>query len=129
MACVLGTNPAISPGWTWVNEGVIGNVWVTISRALRQVDIKPAHDSTLHQHFPLTAGPSYHPALGRLITYHPAPRGRIPLITTIFSDPNEVEAVKQLCGDDAQKIVDLIHQEKDRYATGATERSVAPVAP
>ena len=32
----------------------------------------------------------------------------ISLVEAIFSDPNETEAVKQLCGHDAQAFVDLI---------------------
>ena len=35
---------------------------------------------------------------------------RIPLITTIFSDPDEAEAVKRLCGDDAQSFIDVIDE-------------------
>ena len=82
----------------------------TISWKPRQVDIELAHDSTLHQYFSLTAAPSYPPALKRLISKRPAQRGRIPLITTIFADRNEVEVVKQLCGDDAQIFVDLVDE-------------------
>ena len=35
---------------------------------------------------------------------------RISLITTIFSDRNETEAVSHLCGDDAQSFVDVIDE-------------------
>ena len=35
---------------------------------------------------------------------------RVSLITVIFSDPNETEVVKGLCGDDAQSFIDVIDQ-------------------
>ena len=35
---------------------------------------------------------------------------RTPLITTIFSDRNELEVVKRIGGDDAQSFVDVIDE-------------------
>ena len=89
---------------------MIGGAGAAISRIIREVDIELAHDLTLRQYFSLTAGLSYPPALKRFISHRPAPHWRIPLITTIFADRNEVEAVKQLCGDDAQTFVDLVDE-------------------
>jgi len=48
------------------------------------------------------------PAWKRLITHTPTVHERISLITTIFSDDNQAEMVKNLSGDDAQKFIDVL---------------------
>ena len=47
------------------------------------------------------------PAWKRLISYTLTTGERIPLITTIFSDRDEVEMVRNLSGDDAQTFIDM----------------------
>jgi len=50
------------------------------------------------------------PAWKRLINRPLTKDQRISLITYLFSDHDETEAVKQLCGDDAQSFVDMIDE-------------------
>ena len=51
------------------------------------------------------------PAWKRLITSDPLTSDvRISLITDIFSDNDETEAAKGLCGDDAQTFVDVVEE-------------------
>ena len=50
------------------------------------------------------------PAWKRLIDRPLAADERITLITAIFSDRNETEVVRRLCGDDAQRFVDVIDE-------------------
>ena len=42
----------------------------------------------------------------RLIRRTIAPEERVPLLVTIFSDGKQIEIVKHLSGDDAQKFID-----------------------
>jgi len=65
----------------------------------------PAITYSLVDHF-LVCG--RHPSWKRLISYTLAKDQRIPLITKIFSDPNEVKMIMQLSGDDAQALIDMI---------------------
>ena len=37
-------------------------------------------------------------------------RSRVSLITAIFSDRNETDAIKRLCGNDAQLVIDAIDE-------------------
>lgn len=46
----------------------------------------------------------------RLIDHPLTLEERISLITDIFSDPDETEIVKDLCGEDAQSFVDEMYQ-------------------
>jgi hypothetical protein len=50
------------------------------------------------------------PAWKRLIDHSLTPDGRISLIKNIFSDRDEIEAVQQLSGDDAQSFVEVIDE-------------------
>jgi len=50
------------------------------------------------------------PPWKRLISYTLPTHERISLITSIFSDRGEVEAVGQLSGDDAQTFIDIINE-------------------
>lgn len=50
------------------------------------------------------------PAWKRLVDHPPVTNECISLIEEIFSDPDETEAVKYLCGDDAQSFVDVIDE-------------------
>ena len=50
------------------------------------------------------------PAWKRLITSPLTSDARITLITHIFSDNDETEAAKGLCGDDAQTFVDVVEE-------------------
>ena len=50
------------------------------------------------------------PLWKRLISSSPPTHERIALITSIFSDRNEVEAVERLSGNDAQAFIDLIDE-------------------
>lgn len=53
---------------------------------------------------------SDHPAWKLLIS-HPLNKGeRISLVTTIFSDKNQVEKAGRLAGDDAQTFIDAIDE-------------------
>jgi len=90
--------------------GVSWNIKPRMSGKKRQVNTSLAHDSTLHQPFPPTVDPPNLPAWKRLISHPPAQSERAPLITAIFADNNEVEMVRNLCGDDAQTFVDLVDE-------------------
>ena len=35
---------------------------------------------------------------------------RVSLVTAVFSDRNETEAIKRLCGNDAQFVIDVIDE-------------------
>jgi len=50
------------------------------------------------------------PAWKRLISHTSVTHERIPLIAEIFSDPDLVEMVGQLSGDDAQSFIDAIDE-------------------
>jgi len=50
------------------------------------------------------------PAWGRLINSSFITDERISLITSIFSDPAEIEVVCHLSGDDAQNFIDAINE-------------------
>ena len=50
------------------------------------------------------------PAWRRLIDCPLATDERVSLITAIFSDPDEIEVVKGLCGNDAQSFVDVVDE-------------------
>ena len=50
------------------------------------------------------------PAWRRLIDRLPAADERISLITDMFSDHDETEAIERLHGDDAQSFVDVIDE-------------------
>lgn len=50
--------------------------------------------------------PAWKRLIGRFLTRDE----RVPLIKTIFSDRDEVEAVKCLRGDDAQSFVDVVDE-------------------
>jgi len=50
------------------------------------------------------------PVWKRLISHGLAADERIPLITTIFSDSNQVEMVEHLSGDDAQNFINIIDE-------------------
>ena len=58
--------------------------------------------------FSLTVDPVKPPAWKRLINPTLTPDERISLIMAIFSDPKEVEMVRNLSGDDAQTFIDLV---------------------
>lgn len=53
-------------------------------------------------------GRSYPPALQRLISNTLTMDERVSMITTIFSDRNQVETLRDLSGDDAQVFIDII---------------------
>jgi len=53
---------------------------------------------------------SEEPAWKQLISHTLAIHERISLITTIFSDDNQVEMVRQLSGNDAQTFIDRIDE-------------------
>jgi hypothetical protein len=59
----------------------------------------------------VASGPS---AWERLINRSFAARDRTPLIAAIFSNPNVVEKVKSLSGDDAQAFIDVIDEASPR---------------
>jgi len=46
----------------------------------------------------------------RLIDSPPVTSERIPLITAIFSDDDEIEVVRGLCKDDAQAFIDIVDE-------------------
>ena len=50
------------------------------------------------------------PAWKRLVTGPLTAHERTSLITTIFSDRDEIEVVSQLCGDDARSFIDVIDE-------------------
>jgi hypothetical protein len=50
------------------------------------------------------------PAWKRLISHTLVTHERISLITTIFSDDNQVEMVRDLSGDDAQTFINTIDE-------------------
>ena len=50
------------------------------------------------------------PAWRRLINGPLATTERVSLVTAIFSDRNEIETVKRLCGDDAQTVIDVMDE-------------------
>ena len=50
------------------------------------------------------------PAWKRLVDHSPGLDERISLITDVFSSRNETEAVRHLCGEDAQSFVDLVDE-------------------
>ena len=53
---------------------------------------------------------SGYPAWKQLISHTLAADERISLITTIFSDHNQIGVVEQLSGDDAQTFIDTIDE-------------------
>ena len=64
-----------------------------------------------HVHFPDRLSPHRNfPVCKRLIRRLLSTDERASLITRIFSDPDEAEAAKRLCGDDAQSFVDVLDE-------------------
>ncbi|KAF9644321.1 kinase-like protein [Thelephora ganbajun] len=59
---------------------------------------------------------SENPAWRRLISTTLDTNGRTPLITTIFSDRDQIEMVEHLSGDDAQRFIDVTHEVLDTLA-------------
>jgi len=57
---------------------------------------------------------SEQPAWERLISHALSTRERIPLVTAIFSDRNEVGMVGNLCGDNAQTFINVIDEVRIR---------------
>jgi len=62
------------------------------------------------------------PAWKRLICRPPTTHEQISLIATIFSDRDEVEMARQLCGEDAQAPVDVIYEVRS-YNLSAPENA------
>jgi len=69
--------------------------------------LRSSHGHSSVDHFSLR---SEDPAWKRLITHTPTTHERISLITTIFSDYNQAEMVKDLRGDDAQEFIDVLDE-------------------
>ena len=51
---------------------------------------------------------------------------RIPLITDLFSDCDETEAVERLIGDDAQSLVDVVDEVLPRSFTSENTADINP---
>jgi hypothetical protein len=64
------------------------------------------------------------PTWKRLISRPLATRERTSLITVIFSDSSEAEAVRLLCGDDAQAFVDVIDEVSPRILSSQQNRPI-----
>ena len=73
----------------------------SVSRSLRRSYIHSLDSFTVH---------SEDPAWKQLISHTLTTRERISLITTIFSDHNQVEMVGNLFGDDAQNLINAIDE-------------------
>ena len=64
---------------------------------------------------PLSPDSSIHPGsdlpgLKRLISSTLSMRERVPLITAVFSNRDEVKMIRHLCGDDAQTLIDIVYE-------------------
>jgi len=64
------------------------------------------------------------PAWKRLIGHTLATHERISLIATIFSDPNQVEMVGELSGDDAQSFIDAIDEVSSRTISCLQDKAI-----
>ena len=67
---------------------------------------------------------SEHPPWKQLITRTFATHERISLITTIFSDNDQVEMVKQLSGDDVQTFIDVLDEASPCTISYSKERLI-----
>jgi len=64
------------------------------------------------------------PAWKRLIGHTLATHERISLIATIFSDPNQVEMVGQLSGDDAQSFINTIDEVSSHIISRLQDKTI-----
>jgi len=72
----------------------------------RQSCVRPRDRSPIDSFFLCSEDPAWK----RLIAHTPTTHERISLITTIFSDDNQAEMVRNLSGNDAQDFIDVVDE-------------------
>ena len=68
--------------------------------------------------------PTWKRLIGQVLTA----QERISLITTIFSDRNEIGVVQSLCGDDAQSFIDALDEVHSYIISSRPLTSIQPFA-